>query len=300
MAPIPIYSQSPISAAKPSGVTPKTEGVAQNQNEGRAAQETPTKTRPLAAGAVPPPPQPGAAPSLPQPTGASQNPYAPPAPATTAPVTNTRTSSYSPAPPQPGAAPVPPVTAGASPHYQQSPPPATTTATAVLPPPPRNGETLASTGIFNAPAAPPTTAMPTQMGMPPLSRSPYPASARGTSTATQPGYPGIPQPTGLAQGLAMGEQQQTSLDHPPGYVQNAYAAEMTSSQREAAQLANSGLSSYHIDRNSAIDSRSYSSGATFDDDESESIWNAAKKLASNAGERLSAAETEVWKYINKQ
>ncbi|CAK7236376.1 hypothetical protein SCUCBS95973_009586 [Sporothrix curviconia] len=297
MAPIPIYSQSPISAAKPSGVTPQTTGILQSGN--KAAPETPTKTRPSAVASGPPPPQPGAVPSLPQPTGTGHNPYAPPPPATTTPATNTRTSSYSPAPPQPGAAPVPPTTAAASPYYQQPPPPATITAAAVLPPPPRNGETLASTSILGPPPAPATTTMPPQMGMPPLSASPYPASSRGTATSVQPGYPGIPQPTGLAQGLAMNEQQQSNLDHPPGYVQNAYAAEMTSSQREAAQLANSGLSSYHGSRNNAIDSRNYSNSATFDD-EPEGIWDAAKKLAWSAGERLSAAETEVWKRINKQ
>ncbi|CAK7233818.1 hypothetical protein SBRCBS47491_008739 [Sporothrix bragantina] len=299
MAPIPIYSQSPISAAKPSGVTPQTEGIAQNNNR---APETPTKTRPLAGDAgPPPPPQPGAVPKLPQATGTRQNSSAPPPPATTAPITNTRTSDCSPAPPQPGAAPVPPATIYASPSYQRSPPPATITEAAVLPPPPRNGETLPSTGILNPPPAPGTTTMPPQMNMSPLTASPYPGSSRGTATSTQPGYPGITQPTGLAQGLAMNDQHQTSLDHPPGYVQNAYAAEMTSSQREAAHLANSGLSSYHNSRNSAIDNRNYSSGATFgDNDESEGIWDAAKKLAWSAGERLSAAETEVWKLINKQ
>ncbi|CAK7268619.1 hypothetical protein SEPCBS57363_003185 [Sporothrix epigloea] len=291
MAPIPIYSQSPISAAKPSGITPQTEGIAQNDN--RAQQETPTKTRPLVAGAGPPPPQPGAVPSLAKPTGAGQNSYAPPLPATT-------TRSYSPAPPQPGAAAVPPSTAGAYPYYKQTPPPATTTAAAVLPPPPRVGETLASTGILDRPTAPATTTMPPQMGMPPLAASPYPATTRGTATYNQSDSPGTLQTQGYAQGLATNEQQQTGFDHPPGYIQNTFATELTSSRR-GANVASSGLSSYHNSRNNVIDNGSYNSGATFGDgEESEGIWDAAKKLAWSAGERLSAAETEVWKLINKE
>ncbi|KAL1894157.1 hypothetical protein Sste5346_005943 [Sporothrix stenoceras] len=313
MAPIPIYSQSPLSAAKPDGVTPKTDSGS-NNNAGRYVPETPTKTRPLAAGAGgPPPPQPGAIPTLPQPTGSIQSPsnygqYAPPPPATTSAASSAsgRTSNYTPPPPQPGAVPVPPSTAGSN-YFQAGQPPAppTTTAAAVLPPPPRAGETLASTGLLNKQAqpAPPTTTMPPQMGMPPVTDAPYPGAARGTST----GYPGIPQPTGLAQGLAMGqqqEQQHINLDHPPGYVQDAYAAEMTGSQRAAAaQVGTSsgggggGLSSYHS--SSAFNNNNYSS-STFDDVEGEGLWDAAKKLAASAGQKLSEAETEVWRRINSK
>ncbi|CAK7271831.1 hypothetical protein SEPCBS119000_004807 [Sporothrix epigloea] len=297
MAPVPIYSQSPISAAKPSGVTPQTEDLARDVN--RAPPETPTKTRPLTAG--PPPPQPGAVPSLARPTGAGQNQYASPPPATTTPATSLRTQNYSPAPPQPGAAAVPPSTTSANPSYQQVPPPATITAAAVLPPPPRVGETLASTGIHNHPPTPTATTMPPQMGISPLVASPYPASSRGTATYNQSDFPGTPQPLGSAQGPATHEQHPPSLSHPPGYIQNAYTAEMTASAREAANMSSVGLPSYHNSRNNAIDNESYGSGAAFGGgDEPEGIWDAAKKLAWSAGERLSAAETEIWKLINKE
>lgn len=143
--------------------------------------------------------------------------------------------------------------------------------------------------------------MPPQMGMPPLTASPYPSAARGTQVQNSASYPGIPQPTGLAQGLAMGDRQQqqhTSLDHPPGYVQDTYAAEMTSSQRAAAAQvghgSGGGLSSYHSS------SGFNNNHSTFGDDDGEGLWDAAKKLAASAGERLSAAETEVWRRINKQ
>lgn len=65
-------------------------------------------------------------------------------------------------------------------------------------------------------------------------------------------------------------------------------------------MASSGLSSYHNSRHNNIEKGSYNSGATFGGEESEGIWDAAKKLAWSAGERLSAAETEVWKLINKE
>lgn len=35
------------------------------------------------------------------------------------------------------------------------------------------------------------------------------------------------------------------------------------------------------------------------DDSGDGIWGAAKKLAQQTGERLAAAESEVWKKINK-
>jgi len=39
---------------------------------------------------------------------------------------------------------------------------------------------------------------------------------------------------------------------------------------------------------------------SYHDGESEGIWNTAKKWASDAGEKLASAESEVWKRINKE
>lgn len=36
------------------------------------------------------------------------------------------------------------------------------------------------------------------------------------------------------------------------------------------------------------------------DDGGDGIWGAARKLAQQTGERLAAAESEVWKKINKE
>jgi hypothetical protein len=41
------------------------------------------------------------------------------------------------------------------------------------------------------------------------------------------------------------------------------------------------------------------SGVPADDEDDEGIWSSAKKLAQAAGEKLSAAENEVWRRINK-
>lgn len=110
MPPIPIHSSSPITAAKPSGVTPQT---------AQAADVPPSKTEPLKPTPVSayqpyPPAQPGARPSLPAPTGAvSSSTYPEPTP-------TRRMSDMSPPAPQPGAVPPPP-RAG---ETLQNPPPA--------------------------------------------------------------------------------------------------------------------------------------------------------------------------------
>lgn len=69
-----------------------------------------------------------------------------------------------------------------------------------------------------------------------------------------------------------------NLDHPPGYMQNSYAADMNSSQRAAAQASNI-----------------YDGGEDYD-----GVWDVAKKFAKAAGDRLSAVETEVWRRLNSE
>ncbi|PTD10642.1 hypothetical protein FCULG_00008713 [Fusarium culmorum] len=66
MPPIPIHTSSPIVAAKPDGVTPKTaeSGDPGASSNVPASNEVPTSTYPAA--------QPGARPSMPAPTGAPQ------------------------------------------------------------------------------------------------------------------------------------------------------------------------------------------------------------------------------------
>ena len=98
-----------------------------------------------------------------------------------------------------------------------------------------------------------------------------------------------------------------ALDHPPGYVQNAYATDMNSSQREAALAARSGLglgsgpgSGSGSGNNNILGGSTGARPSGSVGEESESLWDAAKKLAASVGEGLKAGETEVWRRINKE
>jgi hypothetical protein len=100
----------------------------------------------------------------------------------------------------------------------------------------------------------------------------YPAQQSGTSAAV------ASAPTYSTQGSASGQ----NLEHPPGYHQNENASEPDKYQRAAMQA--------HKDTN-------YRQQSLAEDD---GVWGAAKKWAHSTGEVLAAAETEVWKRINKE
>ncbi|KAI1321863.1 hypothetical protein F5Y16DRAFT_388324 [Xylariaceae sp. FL0255] len=225
MAPIPVYTNSPIVAAKPDGVTPKTAAV-----EEPPTSTSPTRTRPNPTSTYPAA-QPGAVPSLPKPTGSA---YAPPTP--------TGRLNDAPPPPQPGA----------------------------VPPPPKAGEKYQPPAQTPAPAMP----MPQQMSIPtPVAT--YPSQQRGTSSTTISSVPfGTQLPFGAVSSHSQGTE---SLQHPPGYHQNANASELDRFQRSAAEQ------------------REYEESG----DALEGVWDAAKKFAQQTGERIAAVENEVWKKINK-
>ncbi|EGR48549.1 uncharacterized protein TRIREDRAFT_3889 [Trichoderma reesei QM6a] len=200
----------------------------------------PTTTSPQSSTAYPPA-QPGARPSLPVETGVPQlsDRYKP---------TSTDRVDASPPPPQPGAMPSPP-------------------GKSSLPPPPKAGETLQQSQAQTMP-------MPPQMSYPPPTTT-Y-AAHGGTSSSTSTAYsPNVPQPTFL-QGR---ETTEPDFSHPPGYQQNANAADFTRDQREAY--------------NASVNQDYYEAN------EEDSIWNTAKKWAAAAGDSIAAAENEVWKRINK-
>ncbi|OTB07984.1 hypothetical protein M426DRAFT_317487 [Hypoxylon sp. CI-4A] len=240
MAPIPVYTDSPI-ASKPSGVTPKT---SEASSTSKPATTSASSNSPNQASY--PPAQPGAVPSIPTPTTTSQA-YAPPQP--------TQAFNYDgPPAPQPGAAPTVPGTTKTN-----------------IPPPPRVGEKLELPQ--QTPAAQPVSVpYPQQMSIP-APTVPYPSQQRGTSM--------IPGPTATysSQGpTALGGPLAPSLQHPPGYQQNANASELDRYQRSAIQ-------------------QSELEGQT---DDSGGYWESAKKWAQQTGGKLAAAEQEVWKKINKE
>lgn len=107
------------------------------------------------------------------------------------------------------------------------------------------------------------------MGIPPPTVT-YPAQQTGTYTASSTYAPQT--------SAALSGEGPRSLQHPPGYQQDAGASGFDMYQR-GAHLHND------TDRQQ--------------DEPEEGAWNAAKKWAQATGEKLAAAETEVWRRINK-
>ncbi|KAK3191012.1 hypothetical protein K4F52_002962 [Lecanicillium sp. MT-2017a] len=195
MAPIQVYSESPINAAKAQGATSDSADKTKT-----AAGVAPAPAAPTSQASNPQyqPAQPGAQPSLPVQTGAPQQPYGKYAP------TPTQTSqSVSPPAPQPGAVPQPP------------------SAKADLPPPPKAGESLKPEHM----GAPTGTQefVPPQMSYAPPT-APAPSMSRGTAAAVPP----PPQPQ-----LFGGAGPHVDTAHPPGYHQDVHASEFSSQQRAA-------------------------------------------------------------------
>ncbi|ORY69748.1 uncharacterized protein BCR38DRAFT_405429 [Pseudomassariella vexata] len=244
MAPIPVYTDSPV-AAKPSNVTPQTAAPEESQS---AAPATTTATATVSATPTTPyypQAQPGATPTLPVPSAAAQA-YASP----TQPTLTQQLPSGGPPPPQAGATPMSSTT---KPH---------------LPPPPKAGEK------FVPPPQAPTPIMPypAQMSIPPPTMA-YPAQQQGTATAAA---------SSLAYGQGPGNfigQGGQNLEHPLGYHQNVNASGLDKYQTSPAQRNVMGDGHDHAE---------------------EGMWDTAKKWVSATGEKLAAAENEVWKRINKE
>ncbi|TVY22828.1 hypothetical protein LHYA1_G008618 [Lachnellula hyalina] len=215
-------------------------------------------------------------------------------PATT---TSIPTSSYPPA--RPGAAAFPAPTGTAAQRYAPLQPTKTTSSEAERPPPPqpgaapipssrnvpppKDGETFRPEQT-SAPQPPTSRPLPSQMSIPPPSSAfggPPPTSSTATSNTPSSSYP-VQIPSTESGG------PRRSLEHPPGYHQNVYASDQTSEQRRAQETINAS---------SALGGRE--STENFGAMDSGSIWNTAKKWTQQAGEKISEAEAEVWRKINK-
>ena len=207
MAPIPVYSDSPINAAKASGVTPQTADPESSNSAPAPATTTASSSNYSYA-----PARPGAA-SMPAPTGSAQR-YVPVQPTPT-----TASNSEGPPAPQPGAVPVPPKS--------------------YIAPPPKAGEMYQSQQQSTNPPAQP---YPPQMGVPPPTTS-YgvpPHSSTSSSTVPSSAYP--VQLQSAEQG-----GPHRSIESPPGYHQNTYASEMNSDQRRAQEAQNTSSSVFQGD-----------------------------------------------------
>ncbi|KAK0623047.1 hypothetical protein B0T14DRAFT_161622 [Immersiella caudata] len=138
------------------------------------------------------------------------------------------------------------------------------TATSEPPPPVPSGST--TQGQQQAPAttsAPyyPSLSQPPQMGIPSPSQT-YSQSQRGTATATGPG-PGT---------------------HPSGYQQNSALDQYQSAQAQNDSYRNANMGG----------------GNAGQGDGEEGVWSSVVGWTQAAGKRLSEAESEVWKRINKE
>jgi len=116
---------------------------------------------------------------------------------------------------------------------------------------------------------------------------PYlPTATQGTPSRTNyqppeptaaPQYPAQPPQMGVpAPSMTYGQRgtATATASHPPGYQQNT---------------ASSGLNSYQSTHNESLGH-----------DREEGVWGSALKWAQAAGKKLSDAETEVWRRINKE
>lgn len=251
MSGIPVYTSSPIKPTKAYGTTPQTAAPAY-QGSPLAPSTVPTSTSSASASSSSyPPAQPGAA-AMPAPTVAAQRyaPLPPPTPTTT-------TDDLGPPQPQPGAVPIPP-------------------SRSTVAPPPMAGESYHQT------TAPTSSVFPPQMGYAPPTMTygsqPPKSSTSTTNTSSMP-YP-----------VAISSPGNGTLEHPPGYHQDVYAAELTSDQRRAHEDAEANNSSGF-----GVPNTGSSNGF-----EPEGVWNTAKKWAQQAGEKIQATEADVWKKINNE
>ncbi|KAF2139632.1 uncharacterized protein K452DRAFT_289632 [Aplosporella prunicola CBS 121167] len=240
MPPIPIYSNAPINpntaAATADGVTPQTDSNLNDQQ----GQQHPPPTRIVPA---------------------------------SVPATTTQGVGSQPAAPQPGAVPIPP-------------PPSTTTATATsagVPPAPQPGQAPSiATATATAPAPTHAAHPPPQFSIPAPQANAAPTSSTTASAAAYPAGPTTinlgPAPGGAAPspaetGATATREQRRSLEHPPGYVQNPYAADGTAEQRARMEAA------------------------AQQQQEEGGLWGSMRAAAAKVGEGLKKGEEEAWKLV---
>jgi hypothetical protein len=253
MSGIPVYTQSPITAAKASGGAPQT-AAPQVQTSPLTPNPAPAVT--TASASTYPLTRPGGV-AFPGPTAAAQL-YSPSVQPT--PTTQTgQMGDEGPPPPQPGSVPAP---LGKNQTF----------------PPPKAGESYAPQETGAAVPIPGRGQLyPPQMGIssPTAYGAQPPSSSTSATTTASASYPVA---------IPAAEVQRRSLEHPPGYQQNLYASEPASDQRRA-QEANAS-------RIGVQDAPENVGGMEF--------LNTAKKWAQQAGEKISEAEKEVWRKINKE
>lgn len=196
--------------------------------------------------------------------------------------TKTVTARYTdgPAAPRPGAAPIP-----AHPG---------TTAKASLPPPTWARETSLPAEAYKSPTRQ-TTAIhyPLQAvySVDELQKAGVPSESV-TATSTQSSF--TPQTTLPKTGASRAPAP--NLEHPPGYVQDKHATEMTPEQRRAAEQE-----STHLTESSPILEMPGSVHAETSNDSSltaAGIWEGAKTLATQVGQKAEQLHGDIWNRVD--
>ena len=190
-------------------------------------------------------------------------------------------STYSPPAPQPGTVPVPR--------------PPTTTAKPSLPPPPKAGEKPMPPEYYTPVHPTPTKPQPypPQMAQPPLGSYPNGIPPGSTTSSTEPSFPLSAPPINLPVASA-GSPTRASLEHPPGYIQNPFASDMTPAQRlAAAQREGDSETSPSL----GFTDNAKGNHAGFG--EEESVWSIASKWAKKKGEQASELHGQVWEKIDE-
>lgn len=260
MSGVPVHTQSPINPAKASGISPQTAYVPPNSTASSEATATTTSVTPNYPSA-----KPGQVAPTPTATRAS-NPH------------------YGPAAPQPGSVP--------------SPSTAKATSKPTLPPPPKAGELPRPSEYYRPTQALPSNSVqplpyPQQMMLPTPETSKGQPPASTTSTDSQPLFgpsaallsPSKAGPDSINPSLTF--RGGSNLEHPPGYIQNPHASDMTPDQRSATEQADRSATSQAFGRNASMETNN----APFDD--SDSMWEMAKKWAKGASDTVGDYVTEM-------
>ncbi|KAI9680970.1 MAG: hypothetical protein M1829_001050 [Trizodia sp. TS-e1964] len=280
MSGIPTYTQSPINAAKPSGITPRTASPPTQSSPlapplGSTAGPTTASADSHSSGY--PAARPGAA-AVPAATARAEL-HIPGQQQQTVPPTRTAAlpEFSGPPPPQPGPLPVAPASYAFEPRF---------------PPPPRAGET-SQHGITSASAvnnSPPGVPYPAQMGMPP----PHNFSNSGTQPLRTSNGSVMARYSGqhVSMPLLKTEAIQGNMLHPYGYMQKQQPLNAERSQATGQAPA---WTSHH---NSSQNQGPFGGGEG--EAEGEGVWDTTKKWAKAVANRASEAESQLWRTINKE
>ena len=193
--------------------------------------------------------------------------------------TRTIPHNYGPPAPQPGAAPAPLV-----------PPPPSITSKPSLPPPPKAGEKPLSpehyAAVYSTLAQP--QPYPYQMSQAKVDHPLKGVPPGSTTSASMRPFDTSAERTNFSSSTETAVR--ASLEHPPGYVQNPFASDMTPDQRFAAERQQEKRSDT-LSSLGYIDDPKVSMPGLVED---ETAWGTAKKWMKETGDRVSKFGEEVW------